>query len=78
MSSIKFSNIHKSFGKNKIINNFNLKGKEDEFEIVDAPASYGWLPPAFMPWIFQDYEKFFNSQYSKSGNDIWQLGSVWP
>ena len=36
---------------------------------MDAPASYGWLPPAFMPWIFQDYEKFFNSQYSKSGND---------
>ena len=45
------------------------QGKEDEFEITEAPDSYGWLPPAYMPWVFQDYEKFFNSAYSKSGND---------
>jgi len=31
MSNIEFSNLNKSFGKNKIITDFNLKGKEDEF-----------------------------------------------
>ena len=41
MSSIKFSNIHKSFGKNKIINNFNLKGKEDEFLVLVGPSGCG-------------------------------------
>ena len=41
MSSIKFSNIHKSFGQNKIINNFNLKGKEDEFLVLVGPSGCG-------------------------------------
>ena len=31
MANIKFTNIHKSFGTNKIISNFNLEGKDDEF-----------------------------------------------
>ena len=31
MANIKFTNIHKSFGTNKIISNFNLVGREDEF-----------------------------------------------
>ncbi len=41
MSNIKFTNIHKSFGANKIINNFNLKGKEDEFLVLVGPSGCG-------------------------------------
>ncbi|WP_023648328.1 sn-glycerol-3-phosphate ABC transporter ATP-binding protein UgpC [Candidatus Pelagibacter ubique] len=41
MSNIKFTNIHKSFGNNKIINNFNLKGKEDEFLVLVGPSGCG-------------------------------------
>ena len=41
MSNIKFKNIHKSFGKNKIINNFNLEGKEDEFLVLVGPSGCG-------------------------------------
>ena len=41
MSNIKFTNIHKSFGTNKIINNFNLEGKEDEFLVLVGPSGCG-------------------------------------
>ena len=41
MSNIKFTNIHKSFGANKIINNFNLEGKEDEFLVLVGPSGCG-------------------------------------
>ena len=41
MSNIKFINIHKSFGSNKIINNFNLEGKEDEFLVLVGPSGCG-------------------------------------
>ena len=41
MSNIKFTNIHKSFGNNKIINNFNLEGKEDEFLVLVGPSGCG-------------------------------------
>ena len=41
MANIKFSNVHKSFGKNKIINNFNLDGKEDEFLVLVGPSGCG-------------------------------------
>jgi len=41
MSNIKFTNIHKSFGDNKIINNFNLEGKEDEFLVLVGPSGCG-------------------------------------
>ena len=41
MSNIKFKNIHKSFGTNKIINNFNLEGKEDEFLVLVGPSGCG-------------------------------------
>ena len=41
MSNIKFSSVHKSFGQNKIINNFNLKGKEDEFLVLVGPSGCG-------------------------------------
>ena len=34
MANIKFSNVHKSFGTNKIITDFNLKGKDDEFLVL--------------------------------------------
>ena len=37
MSNIKFTNIHKSFETNKIINNFNVEGKEDEFLVLVGP-----------------------------------------
>ena len=41
MSNIKFTNIHKSFGANKIINNFSLQGKEDEFLVLVGPSGCG-------------------------------------
>ena len=41
MSNIKFLNVHKSFGQNKIINNFNLEGKEDEFLVLVGPSGCG-------------------------------------
>ena len=41
MANIKFSNIHKSFGKNKIITDFYLEGKEDEFLVLVGPSGCG-------------------------------------
>ena len=41
MANIKFSNVHKSFGSNKIITNFNLEGKEDEFLVLVGPSGCG-------------------------------------
>ena len=41
MSNIEFSNLNKSFGKNKIITDFNLKGKEDEFLVLVGPSGCG-------------------------------------
>ena len=41
MANIKFTNIHKSFGTNKIISNFNLEGKEDEFLVLVGPSGCG-------------------------------------
>jgi len=41
MANIKFSNIHKSFGTNKIITDFNLKGKDDEFLVLVGPSGCG-------------------------------------
>ncbi len=41
MANIKFSNVHKSFGANKIINGFNLEGKEDEFLVLVGPSGCG-------------------------------------
>ena len=41
MANIKFSNVHKSFGSNKIITNFNLQGKEDEFLVLVGPSGCG-------------------------------------
>ncbi len=41
MANIKFSKVHKSFGSNKIITDFNLKGKEDEFLVLVGPSGCG-------------------------------------
>ena len=41
MANIKFSNVHKSFGKNKIIADFYLEGKEDEFLVLVGPSGCG-------------------------------------
>ena len=41
MANIKFSNVHKSFGANKIITNFNLQGNEDEFLVLVGPSGCG-------------------------------------
>jgi len=41
MANIKFSNVHKSFGTNKIISNFNLEGNEDEFLVLVGPSGCG-------------------------------------
>ena len=41
MAKIKFSNVHKSFGKNKIISDFYLEGKDDEFLVLVGPSGCG-------------------------------------
>ncbi len=41
MANIKFSGVHKSFGSNKIITDFNLEGKEDEFLVLVGPSGCG-------------------------------------
>ena len=41
MANIKFTGVHKSFGPNKIINNFNLLGEEDEFLVLVGPSGCG-------------------------------------
>ena len=41
MANIKFKGVHKSFGSNKIITDFSLKGKEDEFLVLVGPSGCG-------------------------------------
>jgi len=41
VANIQFKGIHKSFGSNKIITDFNLKGKEDEFLVLVGPSGCG-------------------------------------
>ena len=41
MANIKFTRVHKSFGSNKIITDFNLLGKEDEFLVLVGPSGCG-------------------------------------
>ena len=41
MATIKFLNVSKSFGQNKIIDNFNLEGREDEVLVVVGPSGCG-------------------------------------
>ena len=41
MANIKFTGVHKSFGSNKIIKDFNLQGKEDEFLVLVGPSGCG-------------------------------------
>ena len=41
MANIKFKGVHKSYGSNKIITDFNLKGKEDEFLVLVGPSGCG-------------------------------------
>ena len=41
MANIKFTGVYKSFGSNKIIKDFNLKGKEDEFLVLVGPSGCG-------------------------------------
>ena len=41
MANIKFTGVHKSFGTNKIITDFNLSGKDDEFLVLVGPSGCG-------------------------------------
>ena len=41
MANIQFRGVHKSFGSNKIITDFNLDGKEDEFLVLVGPSGCG-------------------------------------
>ena len=41
MANIKFTGVHKSFGSNKIITDFNLSGKDDEFLVLVGPSGCG-------------------------------------
>jgi hypothetical protein len=35
-----------------------------QHQIVEAQDSIEWLPPVFLPFLYQDYEKFYRSEYS--------------
>ena len=41
MANIKLTGVHKSFGTNKIITDFNLSGKDDEFLVLVGPSGCG-------------------------------------
>ena len=41
MANIQFKGIHKSFGSNKIITDFNLQGNEDEFLVLVSGLTAG-------------------------------------
>ena len=41
MANIKFTGVHKSIGSNKIITDFNLSGKDDEFLVLVGPSGCG-------------------------------------
>ena len=41
MANIEFKNIEKSFGKNKVINNFNIKINDGEFIVLVGPSGCG-------------------------------------
>jgi len=41
VANIQFKGIHKSFGSNKIITDFNLQGNEDEFLVLVGPSGCG-------------------------------------
>ena len=42
MANIKFTGVHKSFGTNKIITDFNLSGKDDEFLVLVGPSAVSY------------------------------------
>ena len=41
MAIIELTNIEKSFGSNKVINNFNIKIKDGEFIVLVGPSGCG-------------------------------------
>ena len=41
MANIELINIEKSFGQNKVINNFNIKIKDGEFVVLVGPSGCG-------------------------------------
>ena len=41
MSKIEFRNINKSFGENKVINNFNININSGEFVVLVGPSGCG-------------------------------------
>ena len=41
MANIKLKSVHKSFGSNKVITDFNLIGKDDEFLVLVGPSGCG-------------------------------------
>ena len=41
MSKISFKNINKSFGNNKVINNFNVEINSGEFIVLVGPSGCG-------------------------------------
>ena len=41
MATIELKNIEKSFGENKVINNFNIKIKDGEFVVLVGPSGCG-------------------------------------
>ena len=41
MANIELKNIEKSFGNNKVINNFNIKINDGEFIVLVGPSGCG-------------------------------------
>ena len=42
------------------------QGGDDSVEIHEPADPAPWVSPVYMPWIFQDYEKYYYSGYSES------------
>ncbi len=34
-------------------------------EIKEATESFEWLPPVYLPWVYQDYERFLKSGFAR-------------
>ena len=67
MANIEFHNVSKSFGNNKVINNFNLKGEEDEFIELVGPSGCG---KSTLLRMIAGLEDITNGEISLDGNII--------
>lgn len=49
------------------LSNFG-QGGDEVVQIFEANEAAPWVSPVYLPWIFQDYETYYNSGYSVSAH----------